>query len=293
MGQPQLSDQELYGSDMPVGEILRRARAHYGRSLEDIEKALRIRASQLDAIETGDFDKLPGRVYAIGFVRTYSEYLGLDGDQMVQIFKRQSSGKQSSPELHFPVAASDTKTPPVWLVASSLLVLMVISLFWLSQKDLNRDMVREVPAVSETALKSYGPFQNSDASQNEQVAQNDGAQEGYETQQATATEPAAGDASADASANITLTILQNSWVEIKDQAGEQIVSRVLKKGEVYYVPERPDLFMSLGNASGVELEIAGQTLQPLGKQGEVLRNIPLDRTYLLENFSNALDPSER
>ncbi|PZO78204.1 MAG: DUF4115 domain-containing protein, partial [Micavibrio aeruginosavorus] len=80
-----------------MGEILRRTRVHYGQSLQQIEGVLRIRASQLDALEQGDVSQLPGRVYAIGFVRSYSEYLGLDGDKMVHLFKEQSVGKQKKP----------------------------------------------------------------------------------------------------------------------------------------------------------------------------------------------------
>ena len=53
-------------TDLPVGEILRRTRVHYKQSVEDIERALRIRASQIKAIETGDLEQLPGRVYAVG-----------------------------------------------------------------------------------------------------------------------------------------------------------------------------------------------------------------------------------
>ncbi|MCF6328789.1 MAG: ATP-binding cassette domain-containing protein, partial [Henriciella sp.] len=47
-------------ADIEIGEALRRTRLHYCRSLEDIEKSLRIRASQIDAIERGDIASLPG-----------------------------------------------------------------------------------------------------------------------------------------------------------------------------------------------------------------------------------------
>ncbi|MBU0859077.1 MAG: helix-turn-helix domain-containing protein, partial [Alphaproteobacteria bacterium] len=90
-------------TDMTVGEILRRTRLHYGQSLTDVESILRIRAAQLQALEDGRIDLLPGRVYAIGFVRAYAEYLGLDGEKMVHLFKAQA-GNPPRPraELHFP-----------------------------------------------------------------------------------------------------------------------------------------------------------------------------------------------
>ncbi|MFN3700448.1 MAG: helix-turn-helix domain-containing protein, partial [Alphaproteobacteria bacterium] len=70
---PEKSAAEFH-TDMPVGEILRRGREHYGQSLEDVERNLRIRAIQLHALETGNIEQLPGKAYALGFVRSYSEY---------------------------------------------------------------------------------------------------------------------------------------------------------------------------------------------------------------------------
>ncbi|WP_049782114.1 helix-turn-helix domain-containing protein [Micavibrio aeruginosavorus] len=121
---------EFY-TDLPVGEILRRTRVHFEQSLDEVAGYLRIRASQLEALESGDVSQLPGRVYAIGYVRTYSEYLGLDGDKMVQLFKMQSVGqKEEMPELHFPAPASDSKVPGTMLVIASLLVMTVIGGGW-------------------------------------------------------------------------------------------------------------------------------------------------------------------
>lgn len=116
--------------DLPVGEILRRARMHYGQSLEDIARIIRIRASQLEAIEQGQLEQLPGRVYAIGFVRSYSEYLGLDGDQMVHLFKRQSVGSRTKPELTFPVPASESKLPNLYVVGGSVCGVILLLALW-------------------------------------------------------------------------------------------------------------------------------------------------------------------
>jgi cytoskeleton protein RodZ len=118
-------------TDLPVGEILRRTRLQYNLSLTDVEGALRIRALQLGAIESGKLEQLPGRVYAIGFVRAYSEFLGLDGNKMVHLFKVQSVGNRNRPELSFPVPASESKLPNFFILGGSLAGLAaVIALFF-------------------------------------------------------------------------------------------------------------------------------------------------------------------
>ena len=102
MNQPAYDQSQNDFSDMPVGEILRRTRLHYNRTIEEVEAALRIQGKQIHAIEVGDTESLPARVYAIGFVRSYAEYLGLDGEKIVQLFKAQSEQDNTPPSLKFP-----------------------------------------------------------------------------------------------------------------------------------------------------------------------------------------------
>ena len=65
MGQAAVSEQQQpdhFHTDLSVGEILRRTRIHYDQSLPDIERALRIRASQLEALDRGNYAMLPDGV---------------------------------------------------------------------------------------------------------------------------------------------------------------------------------------------------------------------------------------
>ncbi len=65
-----------------LGSQLRAARAAKGLSLEQVFKATRIKTSYLEALESNRTDVLPGLVQARGFVRTYANYLGLDGETL-------------------------------------------------------------------------------------------------------------------------------------------------------------------------------------------------------------------
>lgn len=58
---------------------MRRARESQGKSIDEVVEATKIRSRYVQAIEEGNFDILPGKVYARGFIRTYANYLGLDG----------------------------------------------------------------------------------------------------------------------------------------------------------------------------------------------------------------------
>ena len=75
-----------------VGEILRCRRESYGQDLPTVASQLHIRPTYLRAVETGRFKDLPGMAYASGFVRSYGDYLGLDGEELVRLFREEVAG---------------------------------------------------------------------------------------------------------------------------------------------------------------------------------------------------------
>lgn len=105
-----------------IGQELRDARTARGEDLNDIAAFLRIRPSHLVALETGDLTAIPGRPYAIGFLRTYADYLGLDSDALVERLKATSRGVAAPPELVYREPLSESRRPTAAIVTASLLV---------------------------------------------------------------------------------------------------------------------------------------------------------------------------
>ncbi|MGB3634331.1 MAG: helix-turn-helix domain-containing protein [Rubrobacteraceae bacterium] len=79
-----------------IGLTLQQARQERGLSYEDAERDTKIRVRYLEAMERNDYEALPGVVYAQGFLKTYANYLDLDGERLAQEFKdRQSTSPLS------------------------------------------------------------------------------------------------------------------------------------------------------------------------------------------------------
>jgi transcriptional regulator with XRE-family HTH domain len=66
-----------------IGSSLREARTRRGIAMSDVERETHIRSRYLIALEEDRFDDLPGPAYAKGFLRTYAEFLGLEGQRFV------------------------------------------------------------------------------------------------------------------------------------------------------------------------------------------------------------------
>lgn len=73
-----------------VGEILKSNRLAKGYSLEQVEQTTKIRLKFLQDIENDDYSRLPSLSYAKGFVKNYGEFLGLNTDNVLAFFRRQT-----------------------------------------------------------------------------------------------------------------------------------------------------------------------------------------------------------
>lgn len=65
-----------------IGQLLEKKRREKGLSLKDVEQATKIRTRYLEGLEREDYSMLPDQIYARGFLKTYADFLGLDGNQL-------------------------------------------------------------------------------------------------------------------------------------------------------------------------------------------------------------------
>ncbi len=87
---------------------------------------------------------------------------------------------------------------------------------------------------------------------------------------------------ANADVRIVLRARSDSWVQVQGPNNELLLTRILKPGDSYRVPNRPDLALNTGNAGGIEILVDGQPVPALGPIGLVQRNIRLDPEALRE-----------
>jgi cytoskeleton protein RodZ len=69
-----------------IGTELKRLREQKGLTLEDVQQGTKIRNRYLEAIEAGELETLPGMVYARGFIKSYAEFLGVNGQELLETY---------------------------------------------------------------------------------------------------------------------------------------------------------------------------------------------------------------
>ncbi|MFN8162024.1 MAG: helix-turn-helix domain-containing protein [Solirubrobacterales bacterium] len=90
-----------------IGATLRDARARRKLDLATAEAATKIRVRYLRALENEEWDVLPGGSYTRSFIRTYGDFLGLDGDRLADDFRRTvGDGPPAAPRVEAPAVGT-------------------------------------------------------------------------------------------------------------------------------------------------------------------------------------------
>jgi len=287
-----------------AGDELRQRREALGLDLSELAATLRIKPAYLAALEAGRPEELPGAVYAIGFMRAYADYLGLDCGEMLRRFKQGSTLLGAKPDLAFPVQLGRRSTPGggMLLVALILAVCAYGGWFYLSTGEGPRPQrVAEVPLE---LLPYREPFRAPPAAASRPAeaqaaprppaiqSAGSGRSGTVEAGSGSGDSPAAAGSSMAAVAaamepapsppgEVVIRATADSWIQIRDARQSVLLTRVLKAGESCRAPARPGLSMRTGNAGGLEITVDGVPAPPIGRRGMVRRNVALDAHALL------------
>lgn len=97
---------------LEAGNILRETREQMGVSIKDASDALHIRVPYLQALENGRAEIIPSTVQARGFLRIYSEYLGLSASDVIREWDNPGSTSLSAKKTDGNRSAAETTPPP-------------------------------------------------------------------------------------------------------------------------------------------------------------------------------------
>ena len=273
--QPQLSELASFG------EELRREREIRGISLKEIADATKISKRFLEAIERNDHKTLPAPVFTRGFVREYARYLGLNAEEMVNRYNFAAVGddriEQSAhlERLTTPQAPPlpGKKPPPKGIPPAYarvdrnvyILIVVVIALAGVSYWALKHR--RESRAANEERLAveaKSAPAPVAPPVIPPQTA-------------TTSTQP---DPNVPAKLVLNIEVTERSFVKLEAD-GESVINDELHRGYHRSIEAKDAFrFKTIGNAAGISLTLNDLPVPALGRDGQVLHDVVLDRAAL-------------
>lgn len=114
-----------------IASQLRTARTDAGIDIATAEYATKIRSKYLRALESGDWAALPEETSAKSFLKTYADYLGLDGRALVEVFKagQVSVGDPASYAPSVPYGDNGQRRSWRAWIAVALVIILIVGLF--------------------------------------------------------------------------------------------------------------------------------------------------------------------
>ncbi|HYM19287.1 MAG TPA: helix-turn-helix domain-containing protein [Micropepsaceae bacterium] len=268
-----------------VGQDLRSARQKRGEEFKDIAKELKIRRDYLEAIEESRFDALPGRTYAIGFIRTYAEYLGLDGAECVDRLKAEIAGRGDAKEHPVSVSAPRERRIPQGAIA--LIVLLLIAAVYLTYYlyvSAERIAAPPVTPVPARLTEQVAPTPPPQVPASEQTASAPDAAASAEPAPVPVPPPAApAEALAQGTkygaqnlgSRVTLIAHKLARVTVLGANNRLFLDRALQPGDSYLVPNVLGLTLTTTDGGAIEFILDGNSLGYAAKEG-VVSNISLN-----------------
>ncbi len=237
-----------------IGENLKRERELRDISVEEIAEFTKILPRFIRSLEENKFDDLPAGVFTRGFIRAYSQFIGVNGDDMVNIYLQQIQ-KQDS------ILIEETEEEPESGMTSHILLFAAISIVLVA-------VVSVVLYLSRGEEKESSPFKTITNSDN--VLPEKGSEQGV-----TVPVPEFFDGSVTEKTEpfeMKVVIIEESWVQVSAD-GQNRLEGVLQAGEERSFTAGSLFRISSGNAGGIKIFINEAEMPALGDSGEVVRDI--------------------
>ncbi len=241
------------------GENLRRERELRGVSLREISDHTKIAMRFLEALEDDRVEVLPGGLFLRAFVKQYAAFVGLDPDRAVAdflSFHGQQPEPQRSPERPASPGARAWLSPGALFFAAVALVAAFLVLRRPGEEAERRAAEAATPlpvAATPAVLPTDRVYPPPAALPAHQLARD--------------------------TLILTMTAEQSCWVEVRAD-GETVINRVLTEGESETLEAQGEIVLSVGNAGGLAIRVNDQPALPLGRNGEVRKNIVITRQSL-------------
>jgi cytoskeleton protein RodZ len=301
-----------------VGQDLRAARLRRGDDLATVSRSLKIRKDHLEAVEEDNFSGLPGKTYAIGFVRTYAGYLGLDSAKTVERYKLEISSRHDEPLSANPNFHNDESRRLTygWRIVAAVIGLALIYGVWhlvsagpaplavppapaLTPSRSRVVAVKPAPApppaatgnsaMPPTAVASLPAAPaNPQSAVSSSIAAAPTKATALPSPAIAAVPSGPGEVYGRSNANprVVLRTRGDTRLTVRGADGTIYLNRDLKPGDSYLVPNVAGLSLAASDGGAVDVSVDGKNLGKVGQDQQILGQVSLSPASLVDRFNS-------
>ena len=263
-----------------VGKIIKSTRISKEISIEQVSQELKISTTILKEIESDQNSNNYNIVYLIGHIRTYCNFLELNSNEIINSFKKQVLFKKNDFVEKIPKPNFDNRFIRFHtFIPVSLILVIFVSFYILFLKQpkntLEYALIPDLPEIYTPIIEKA----NLDNSKNQITSENDKAIINNKAIEFVSAMASTDNSKNESNTNITLKILNSTWLQLRDESNNIIISKLMEKGEEYTYNMSLEYNITAGNAGNILVVIGSDVRGKIGKYGEVVDSIILDKNF--------------
>jgi cytoskeleton protein RodZ len=246
------------------GQALRDAREDLGVSLDDAERETRINRRYLEALETEDDSAMPPAVYTRGFIRTYSMYLGLDPEAMLDAYGPQQAIEDNVRIRPIPAELNAPRSIPFRpaVVFAGLIVASLLVVYLWGQYTSFRETVDQIEIAPTTRAPTATVAVSRASSPSPSPGSAIPSLAGPSPSPVVAVVPERG-------LVVDAKVVDRTWMEVWVD-GRSVMADTVQVGFTRSFTAEQQVRMRVGNAAGVQVVVNGSNQGPLGGRGQAV-----------------------
>jgi len=250
-------------TDATPGTRLGRAREAQNLTAADVARRLKLSVWQIEALESGRYDQLPGPVFVRGFIRNYARLLKLDPEDLLHVvagnLPQAASRREAPPSPDIPFPSSTGWRWQKYAIGAAVVVtvLAVYEFYW---NEPEKEAEPPVAAISDPPAPSSPQPAASAQSAPPAATSAVAAPAARAPSSAASTVQNSDRPTAPGERELRLVFDEDSWVEIRDRNDQTIFSQLNQAGTVRRISGVPPLSIVVGNAQGVRMTYAGRDI---------------------------------
>ena len=259
-----------------VGQILSITRNSKNLSINDISIELKISKTIILDLENDNIKNNPDIIFNIGHLRSYSSFLELDTDTIIEKFKNDLSFNTKIEKKNITPISENSFFKIEKFFAASLILIIFTSFYFLfinqNDNEINFALVPDIPESMEPIVEKANTFNNnlfkSSDVDNSDLINNSSAIASIEFEK-------------DVTAVATLKMLNPTWIQIRDEYNNIVLSKLMDKDEEFSYELKLNYNITAGNAGNILVLIDRDVRGKIGKFGDIL-----DSFVLYKDFTN-------
>ena len=238
------------------GTLLRQARAERGLDASDVAGRLKYAARQIEALESGDYAKLPGATFVRGMIRGYAKLVDLDSEPLLKALDGQQVRSQVSvevPSARIPFPDGRKGGNRMYLALSALLLVAGAAVLYEWHFGAPVLLGDGTPRSVDVAAPPKSVAQTAPTRTDAQPPAGPVSPLGSAVVAERAPAPPETQAVQEGRKRIVLEFLKESWVEVRGRDGRALLSQLNSAGTQKVIDGTPPLSLVIGNAAYVHL----------------------------------------